>query len=142
VVRDYKHLSVREPAQPFAFVPLWQPVNPISRLTLSVLSGAPGPALAGAVASEIRRLALGASRSKIAVGVIAEAMLPVAAGIAIGLPLALGIARAGQRLLFGVTPADATSYLVGAGALAVAAAAWLPAQRACGLDPAETLRRG
>ena len=53
------------------------------------------------------------------------------------------IARAAQRLLFGVTPTDATSYLVGAGALALvaAAAAWLPARRACALDPAETLRR-
>src|SRR6185503_3440765 len=35
VVRDYKHLNVREAAQPFAFVPLAQPVNPISRLTLA-----------------------------------------------------------------------------------------------------------
>ena len=207
VVRDSKHLSVRESAQPFAFVPLSQPVNPISRLTLSVASATPGPAIARAVADEVRaiypntlvsdvigveaqvdetlmserllstlatglavlvltlaaiglygivsyaaaartrefgiRLALGAPRSRVAGGVIAEAMLPVASGIAIGLPLALLIARAGQRLLFGVTPTDATSYLVGAGALALvaAAAAWLPARRACGLDPAETLRR-
>jgi predicted permease len=207
VVGDYKHLSVRESAQPFAFVPLSQPANPISRLTLSV-SLAPGPSLAGAVANEIRavhantlvsdvigaeaqidetlvserllarlatglavlvlalaaiglygivsfavaartpefgvRLALGASRSRIATGVIAEAMLPVVAGVALGLPLALVTARAAQRLLFGITPADAISYLVGAGSLMVVAtaAAWLPARRACGLDPAETLRRG
>jgi predicted permease len=208
VVRDSKHLSVREPAQPFAFVPLRQPVTPISRLTLSIASAAPGLTMADAVAGEVRaiypktlvsdviaveaqidetlvserllsrlasglavvvlalaaiglygivsyaatarttefgiRLALGAPRARVAAGVIAEAMLPVAAGIAVGLPLALAIARAAQRLLFGVTPADATSYLVGAGALAVvaAAAAWLPARRACGLDPAATLRRG
>jgi putative ABC transport system permease protein len=208
VVRDHRHLSVREAAQPFAFVPLRQPVNPISRLTLSVSSAAPDPMMARAVADAIRaihpntlvsdvigveaqidatlvserllsmlatgfatlvlalaaiglygivsyaaaarttefglRLALGAPRSRVAIGVIGEAMLPVAAGIGIGLPLALAIARAAQRLLFGVTPADATSYLVGAGALIVvaAAAAWLPAWRACALDPAETLRRG
>ena len=208
VVRDYKHLNVREPAQPFAFVPLWQPLDPLSRLTLSISTATPGSLMARTAANEIRdihpkslvsdvigadaqidetlvserllsllatgfavlvlalaaiglygivsyaaaarttefglRLALGAPRSRVAAGVMAEALLPVVAGIAIGLPLAMLIARAAQRLLFGVTPADATSYMVGAGALAVvaAAAAWLPARRACSLDPAETLRRG
>jgi predicted permease len=208
VVSDYKHLNVREAAQPFAFVPLAQPVTPISRLTLAVSSDTSMAVLTRTIANEIRavhpdtlvsdvigvdaqidetlvserllsmlaggfavlvlalaaiglygmvsyaaaarttefglRLALGAPRSRVAAGVIAEAMMPVAAGIAIGLPLAVAIARAAQRLLYGVTPADATSYLAGAGALALvaAAAAWLPARRACGLDPAETLRRG
>ena len=90
------------------------------------------------------RLALGAPRSSVAAGVIAQAMLPVAAGITIGLPVAVTIARTAERLLFGVSPADATSYLVGAAAMVVVAcaAAWLPARRACALDPAETLRRG
>jgi predicted permease len=208
VVRDYKHLNVREATQPFAFVPLAQPVNPISRLTLSVSSATRSAMMARIVADEVRainpdtlvsdvisvdaqvdetlvserllsmlaagfamlvlalaaiglygvvsyastarttefglRLALGAPRSRIATGVIVEALLPVAAGVAIGLPMAMMIAIAAQRLLFGVTPTDATSYLVGAGALVVvaAAAAWLPARRACGLDPAETLRQG
>jgi predicted permease len=208
VVRDHKHLSVREAAQPFAFVPLEQPVNPISRLTLSVSSDLRSPTMARTVADQVRsihpntlvsdiigvdaqidetlvserllsmlatglavvvlalaaiglygivsytaaarttefgvRLALGAPRARVAGAVIGEALLPVAAGIAIGLPLAVLIARAAQRLLFGVTPADTMSYAVGAVALLVvaAAAAWLPAQRACGLDPAETLRRG
>jgi len=203
-----KHLSLREAAMPFAFVPLGQPVNPISRLTLSVASEMRGSMMARAVADEIRsihpntlasdiigvdaqidgtlvserllsmlatgvavlvlalaamglygivsyaaaarttefglRLALGAPRSHVAANVIAEAMLPVAAGVAIGLPLALIIARAGQRLLFNVTPLDTASYLVGASALVLVSslAAWLPARRACRLDPAETLRRG
>jgi ABC-type antimicrobial peptide transport system permease subunit len=209
VVRNHKHLTVREPAQPFAFVPLWQPVDSIfSRLTLSVATATPRATMARTVANEVQaihrgtlvsdvigadaqidetlvserllstlasglamlvlalaaiglygivsyaaaarttefgiRLALGAPRSRVAAGVIGEAMLPVAAGIAVGLPLALMIARAAQRLLFGVTPADATSYVVGASALTLvaAAAAWLPARRACRLDPADTLRRG
>ena len=208
VVRDYKHLNVREAAQPFAFVPLAQPVNPISRLTLAVSSNTPSAALARTVADQIRaghpetlvsdligvdaqidetllserllsmlasgfavlvlalaaiglygmvsyaaaarttefgvRLALGAPRSHVAGGVIAEAMRPVAAGIAIGLPLSLMIARAAERLLFGVTPSDATSYVFGAAAMLIvaAAAAWFPARRACALDPAATLRRG
>ena len=199
---------MREAALPFAFVPLAQPVNPISRLTLSVSSDIRGPMMARTVADEIRaihpdtlvsdvigvdaqidetllserllsilatgfaalvlalaalglygvisysvaartteigvRLALGAPRSSVARGVIAEAMLPVASGIAIGLPLSLMTARAAERLLFGVTPSDAMSYVFGAAAMLVvaAAAAWLPARRACTLDPAETLRRG
>ena len=90
------------------------------------------------------RLALGAPRSSVAAGVVAQAMLPVAAGIAIGLPVAMTIARAAERLLFGVSAANATSYVFGAAATVVVAcaAAWLPARRACALDPAETLRRG
>src|SRR4029450_3685240 len=55
------------------------------------------------------RLALGAPRPRIPAGVVAEVMLPVASGIPIGVPLSLMIARAAERLLFGVTPSDATS---------------------------------
>lgn len=207
VVRDHKHLSVREQAQPVAFVPLSQPVDPIRRLTLAVSSAMPGTAIVRTVGDEIRavypgtlvsdvmtvngqidetlvserllsslatgfaalvmalaliglygmvsytvaarttefgiRLALGAPRSNVAAGVIAQAMLPVAAGIATGLPVALMIARAAERLLFEISPADATSYVFGAATMLVVAcaAAWLPARRACALDPAETLRR-
>jgi ABC-type antimicrobial peptide transport system permease subunit len=208
VVRDSLHLSVRETSTPFAFVPLGQPVNPLSRLTLSISTDTRAPVIVRTVTEEIRsvypktlvsdiigvdaqidetlvserllsilatglavlvlalaaiglygivsytaaarttefgvRLALGAPRASVARGVIVEALLPVAAGIAIGLPLAMLIAKAAQRLLFGVTPSDTASYLVGAGTLVLvtAAAAWLPALRACRLDPAETLRRG
>lgn len=208
IVGDHKHLSVREQAQPLAFVPLSQPVDPISRLTLSIASAMPAPVAARTVANEIRavrrstlvsdittvdrqidetlmserllstlatgfaalvialaaiglygmvsyvvttrtrefgvRLALGAPRSRIAAGVMADAILPVAAGLAIGIPFALLIGRAAERLLFRVSPADAASYLFGAGAMVLVAvvAAWLPARRACTVDPAETLRRG
>jgi ABC-type antimicrobial peptide transport system permease subunit len=90
------------------------------------------------------RLALGAPRSRVASAVVGEVLLQVAAGIVVGLPLALVIARTAERLLFGVTPADPASYLLGAAALTMAAcaAAWLPARRACSIDPADTLRRG
>jgi putative ABC transport system permease protein len=78
----------------------------------------------------------------VATAVIADAMMPVVAGIAVGLPLALMVARAAERLLFGVSPADATTYVFGAAMMLVvaAAASWLPARRACSLDPATTLR--
>jgi predicted permease len=208
VVRDHKHLSVREQAPPFAFVPVWQPIDPISRITLAVSSDQPPSTMARAVANEVRaihpgtlvsdvigveeqidatlvterllsmlatgfaalvlglaaiglygivsysvarrriefgvRLALGAPRSRVASAVVGEVLLQVAAGIVVGLPLALVIARTAERLLFGVTPADPASYLLGAAALTMAAcaAAWLPARRACSIDPADTLRRG
>jgi predicted permease len=208
VVRDHKHLSVREQSQPFAFVPIWQPVTPLARLTLAVTSTVQGPTMARAIADEIHavhantlvsdvigvneqidetlvserllstlttgfalvvlmlaaiglygilsyaaaarttefglRLALGAPRSTVAARVIAEAMLPVAAGIVIGLAPAIAVAHAAQRLLFGVTPADATSYLLGAGAMVLVAgvAALPPARRVFALDPSEILRRG
>jgi predicted permease len=208
IVGDHKHLSVREQAQPMAFVPLSQPVGAISRLTLSIAADMPAPVVARSVAGEINavhpntlvsdvmtvdgridetlmserllstlatgvaalvialaamglygmvsyavatrtsefglRLALGAPRSRVAAGVIADAILPVAAGLAIGVPLAMMLARAAGRLLFGVSSADAASYLLGTGVmvLVAVAAAWLPARRACALDPAETFRRG
>jgi predicted permease len=207
VVRDHKHTSVRERSQPFAFVPVWQPVTPLSRLTLWVAS-ATVTGTARAVADAVRavhprtlvsdiigvnaqidetliserllsrlagglaaivlalaaiglygivsyavaartiefgiRLALGARRGHVAAAVIGDAMWPVAAGIAVGLPLALMVARAAQRLLFGVLPTDVATYLLGAGAMVLVAvvAASLPARRACNLDPAETMRRG
>ena len=54
VVRAHKHLSLREQVQPFAFVSLSQPVNPVSRLTLSVSSTAQAPMMARAIADEVR----------------------------------------------------------------------------------------
>jgi putative ABC transport system permease protein len=71
------------------------------------------------------------------------ARCPVAIGMAVGVPIAVVIGRAAEGLLFGVTSADPASYLIGAAALTLAAtaAAWLPARRACSVDPAEGLRR-
>jgi predicted permease len=207
VVRDHKHKSVREPAPRFAFVPLWQPLDGISRITLAVSSGQPPASVARAVAREVRaihantlvsdvigvheqvdatlvserlmstlaatfaalavglaalglygvlsyavarrkaefgvRMALGAGPGRVAWDVLGEALLPVAGGMAIGLPAALAVARAARGLLFGVTPADPGNYLLAGGLLAAVAclAAWLPARRACAVDPAEALRR-
>ena len=38
VVRDYKHQNLRQVVPRFAFVPLWQPINPVTRITLAVSS--------------------------------------------------------------------------------------------------------
>jgi ABC-type antimicrobial peptide transport system permease subunit len=65
-----------------------------------------------------------------------------AIGLAIGVALAIGAARLEASVLFGVHPLDALSL---AGALcilavAVAAAAWLPARRAASIEPLQALR--
>lgn len=54
VVRDHKHKSVREAAPRFVFVPIWQRVDPIIRITLAVSSDQPLSTLAPAVAHEAR----------------------------------------------------------------------------------------
>ncbi|HEY7187300.1 MAG TPA: ABC transporter permease, partial [Vicinamibacterales bacterium] len=38
VVRDHKHLSLREASGPFVFVPVWQGIDALGRLTLTVTS--------------------------------------------------------------------------------------------------------
>ena len=207
VVRDHKHKSVREEAPRFAFVPLWQPLDGISRITLAVSSSQPPASIAAAIAQEVRaihpntlvsdvigvqeqidatlvseqllstlaigfaalalvlaaiglygilsyavarrsaefgvRMALGAPPTRIAWDVARQVLLQVGAGIAIGLPLALAAARAAEGLLFGVTPTDFGNYLLSAAVLVVVAcvAAWLPARRACSINPTEALRR-
>lgn len=206
VVRDHKHMSVRAQAPRFAFIPLWQPLDGISRITLAVAADQPPSSVARAVADEVRavhpntlvsdvigveeqidatlvserllstlatafaalalglaaiglygtlsysvarrraefgvRMALGAAPSRVASSVFREVLLQVAAGMGIGLPVALATARTTEGLLFGVTPADPGNYLLSAAVLAVVAclAAWLPARRACSIDPSEILR--
>ena len=43
IVRDFKHMSVRENAPRFVFVPLWQPLDHPARMTLAVASDQPTP---------------------------------------------------------------------------------------------------
>jgi predicted permease len=56
VVRDHKHRSVREDAARFVYVPLWQPIDDLSRITLSVASTQPAAALSRTIADEMRAL--------------------------------------------------------------------------------------
>ena len=208
VVQDAKHMNVRAAAPRFAFVPIWQRVDPISRITLAVASDQPRAALARAVTAEAQRvhpstlvsdvigveeqidatlvserllstlalafaalalglaalglygvlsysvarrrtefgvrMALGAARARVAAGVVRDVLMQVTIGLVIGLPLAVATARSARGLLFEVTPGDFWNYAVSVVLLAIVAclAAWLPARRACLVDPAETLRRG
>lgn len=206
IVRDHKHRNVREQAPPFAFVPLWQPIDPVSRITLAISSDQPSSPMARAVTQEVQsihantlvsdvidveeqidatliserllsalatgfaalalglaaiglygilsysvaqrkaefgvRIALGATRSRVASDLLRTVLLQVAVGVGIGLPAALATGRAVEGLLFGVTPAEPWYYLFSAAVLAVVAcvAAWLPARRAAHIDPVAVMR--
>jgi predicted permease len=88
------------------------------------------------------RLALGASPGDVQRTVLADTMRLALAGLAFGLPAAWLVSRLMQDLLFGVTPADPTTF---AGMVAVLGgmamiAAYVPARRASRLDPTRTLR--
>jgi predicted permease len=88
------------------------------------------------------RMALGARQSQVAWMVLRDALILTLLGIATGVPLALASTQAFRSLLFEVRPADATTFAaILAGILGVCAiAAYIPARRAAGIDPATTLR--
>jgi predicted permease len=88
------------------------------------------------------RVALGATRRDVTTPILREVLLLAAAGIALGLPLSIALARAVGSQLFGVTPADPASFGVAIAALTATAlaSAWLPARRAQRIEPTEALR--
>jgi predicted permease len=88
------------------------------------------------------RMALGAERQRIVWMVMRETILLVLAGIAIGVPVALGASRLVSSQLFGMNPADPFSLIVAAGVLIAVAclAGFLPARRASKVNPLTALR--
>ncbi len=88
------------------------------------------------------RLALGASPRRVQRDVLLGGLVPVLAGIATGLAMALGLASTLQRFLYGVSNTDPASFAIAAGALALAGllAALVPAARAAHTNPIEALR--
>jgi predicted permease len=89
------------------------------------------------------RMALGADQRSVRWLVLREALMLVAAGVAIGLPLAFLAGRTIGTLLFGVPPGDPIAFSVGVVLLvAVAAvAAYVPAARASRIEPMAALSR-
>jgi ABC-type antimicrobial peptide transport system permease subunit len=88
------------------------------------------------------RLALGASRADVFALVLRQNLGLAAFGLAIGIALAVPLARAIGALLYGVGPRDPASYLAAAGVLlaTAVAASLVPARRAVRIDPAAALR--
>jgi len=88
------------------------------------------------------RMALGSSKQDIFRLVIGQGMRLSMSGIGLGLASAFALTRVMRSMLVGVAPTDPVTF--GAVALlffAIAAAAcWLPARRAAGLDPISALR--
>jgi putative ABC transport system permease protein len=109
-----------------------------------------GIGLYGTVAQAVRarqaeiglRLALGAQRRGIMRLVFHRVSVLVFAGLAIGLAGSLWAAQFLAPLLFRLEARDPATFVAAVGVLVAASlmAAWLPARRAAGLDPATVLR--
>jgi len=206
LLRDAKHLSLREPTPPFVFLPVGQVDDVPSRLTLLVASSmsdarslravrrALDGVRAGILVSEVVtvrgqvddallaerllsalsgvfgalalllasiglhgvlsyrigrqrraigiRLALGAAPLAVAREVLRQGAIVIGAGLLVGLPVAVLVARAADAMLWGIGPRDVTLYGVAVALLALGglAGAYAPARRAAGLDPVDVLR--
>jgi predicted permease len=88
------------------------------------------------------RMALGADRSRVIRSVLAQAFLRVLAGLALGLPLALGAARLIAAQLYGVFFWDPLALAVAVCALGLCSlvAALIPASVAASISPINALR--
>jgi putative ABC transport system permease protein len=88
------------------------------------------------------RMSLGATPSNVMRLVLSESARLVLIGLAVGIPIALGLGRFLSNLLYGVRAADPTTFAAVALLLIVVgtAAAYIPARRAVRVDPLIALR--
>jgi predicted permease len=88
------------------------------------------------------RVAMGASPARVIGLMLRRGLLPAISGMAAGWLGAFAISRFFSAMLFGVGPLDLPTWiLVSTAMLAVACiASYLPARRACGVDPTVALR--
>ena len=88
------------------------------------------------------RMAVGARREQVVWMILQDSLLLTAAGVVIGVPLAMLVGQALTSSLYGVKPLDAVSYLLAVVGVAVVAlvASAVPAGRAASVDPMRALR--
>jgi putative ABC transport system permease protein len=88
------------------------------------------------------RMALGAKETHVRSLIFREMGFMVLAGAAVGLPLAYGLARLGESILFGVHAGDLSVYTLALALIAVIAlaACYVPTRRATRVDPIVALR--
>jgi ABC-type antimicrobial peptide transport system permease subunit len=88
------------------------------------------------------RIALGAQRAQVVRTVIAEALIPVATGLAIGTIAATILTRGIKAILFGVPATDVRTVVAAASLLAIlsVASALVPSERASRLEPLQAIR--
>jgi ABC-type antimicrobial peptide transport system permease subunit len=88
------------------------------------------------------RVALGAQTGDVRRLLLHQALVLTAAGVALGVGVALALTRVMSALLFGVSPTDPVTYVVVIAGLATVAllATYLPARRASRIDPVVALR--
>jgi ABC-type antimicrobial peptide transport system permease subunit len=88
------------------------------------------------------RMALGAQQKDIIKLVLAQAMMILAVGVAVGLVVALYLTRLMSSLLWGISALDATTFVVAPLILISVAlvASYLPSLKAIKVDPAIALR--
>jgi predicted permease len=88
------------------------------------------------------RIALGALTGNVVWLVMREVLMLVAAGIAFGLPAALGLTKLVQTQLYGIQANDPGSIVAATLLMALVAilAGYVPARRAAGFDPVRVLR--
>lgn len=88
------------------------------------------------------RMALGARATQVQSMIIHRGIRLVIVALAIGLPLALAIARLTTSLLYGVQPWDVATFIIVPALLVAVAlvACWIPSRRASHVDPIAALR--
>jgi len=88
------------------------------------------------------RLALGAQAGQVHGMILRESTWLAAAGIVVGVGVALMLTRLVKSMLYGIEPWDPVTLAGGVSVLLVVAlgASWIPARRAAGVQPMEALR--
>jgi predicted permease len=88
------------------------------------------------------RLALGASPAGVRLLVLRESLMTSAAGVVLGLVLLLPVQGVTGRLVYGVSPRDPATVVLGTALLlaVTAVAAFVPAWRASRIDPVDAIR--